>query len=198
MKNIKELMQTLPEYNCDNLKIPKELKENAKNLCYKYSFQQNTDEEANQILKQLFGTTSEMMVISQGFKCDYGFNIHIHGLAVINYNCVILDTSPVHLGENIFIGPNVCISCAGHSLDAVQRSKAICTSKSIHIGKNVWIGANSVICGGVTIGDNSVIGAGSVVTKDIPSGVVAVGSPCKAIRNITEDDIIKPEDLLNL
>lgn len=198
MDNIKELMQTLPEYNCDNLKIPGELKQNAKNLCYRYSCQQNTEEESKEILKQLFGTSSEMMVISPGFRCDYGFNIHIHGLAVINYNCVILDTSPVHLGENIFIGPNVCISCAGHSLDAVQRANAICTSRSIHIGKNVWIGANSVICGGVTIGDNSVIGAGSVVTKDIPSGVVAVGSSCKAIREITEDDVIKPEDLLQL
>ena len=130
------------------------------------------------------------------FKCDYGKNIHTHGLTVINYNCVILDTSPVNIGANAFIAPGVCIACAGHSIDASQRGAGISTSKPINIGNDVWIGANATICPGVTIGNGTVIGAGSVVTKDIPSGVVAAGNPCRVIRKITEKDKIKDEDIL--
>lgn len=109
-------------------------------------------------------------------------------------NCVILDTSPVHIGENAFIAPGVCIACAGHSIDPLQRAEEISTSKPITIEKNVWIGANAVVCGGVTIGEGSVIGAGSVVTKDIPPMVVAVGNPCRVIWKITKQDKICPEE----
>lgn len=83
-----------------------------------------------------------------GFRCDYGFNIHTHGLAFINYNCVILDTSPVHIGANAFIAPSVCISCVGHAMDAQQRAETITTSAPITLEDDVWIGANAVICGG--------------------------------------------------
>ncbi|MDD7682893.1 MAG: sugar O-acetyltransferase, partial [Clostridium sp.] len=129
--------------------------------------------------------------IEPSFRCDYGFNIHTHGLTFINYNCVILDTSPVNIGANVFIAPGVCIACAGHPIDAAQRNEGICTSKAITIGDDVWIGANSTVCGGVTIGKGSVIGAGSVVTKDIPEGVVAVGNPCRVLRKVTEADKVE-------
>lgn len=132
------------------------------------------------------------MVVAAPFHCDYGFNIHVKGLAVINYNCTIVDTSPVYLGKNIFVGPNVCISCVGHAIDPVQRAQSVTISKSIHIEDDVWIGANSVICGGVHIG------AGSVVTKDIPAGVVAVGNPCRVIRQINEQDKISKDMMLPL
>ena len=125
-----------------------------------------------------------------GFRCDYGFNIHTHGLAFINYNCVILDTSPVHIGANAFIAPSVCISCVGHAMDAQQRAETITTSAPITLEDDVWIGANAVICGGVTIGKGSIIGAGSVVTRDIPAGVVAAGTPCHPLRPVTEADKI--------
>ena len=115
----------------------------------------------------------------------------MHGLTIINYNCVILDTSPVNIGKNVFIAPGVCISCAGHAIDKEQRAQGILTSKPITIEDDVWIGANSTVCQGVTIGQGSVITAGSVVNKDIPQGVVAAGVPCKEIRKVTKDDIIE-------
>lgn len=109
---------------------------------------------------------------------------------------MILDTSPVNIGAGAFIAPGVCLACAGHSVDAEQRSCGICTSAPITLEDNVWIGANATVCGGVTIGEGSVIGAGSVVTHDIPPGVVAVGTPCKVIRSVTEKDKICSENIL--
>ena len=105
----------------------------------------------------------------------------------MNVNCCILDTSPVYIGNGVFIAPGVCMSCAGHGIHPDERN-VLCTSKPIHIGKNVWIGANATILAGVHIGDGSIIGAGSVVNKDIPENVIAAGVPCKVIRNITDED----------
>ena len=136
-------------------------------------------------------------MINPIFNCDYGFNIHIHGFALINHNCTILDTSPVHIGNGCFIAPGVCISAASHPIIAEQRNNGILISKPIHIGDDVWIGANVTVCGGVTIGKGSVIGAGSVVVKDIPAGVVAVGNPCRVMRKITEADKVVPVELDN-
>ena len=166
-----------------------ELQMPAKQLCWEFNQAGPSDaEEKSNILSKLFGTYHEMVVIESGFRCDYGFNIHFHGMAIINYNCVILDTSPVNIGADVFIAPGVCISCAGHAIDPQERIKGITTSAPITIEDEVWIGANSTICAGVTIGKGSIIGAGSVVTKNIVAGVVAVGSPCKAVRAITEED----------
>ena len=108
---------------------------------------------------------------------------------------MILDTSPVHIGAGAFLAPGVCLSCAGHSIDPAQRSSGISPSRPIALEEDVWIGANAVVCGGVTIGKGSVIGAGSVVTRDIPAGVVAAGVPCRLIRPVTEEDKIPPERL---
>lgn len=194
--NILDIMKSPNGYDHDNLKIPREFKSNAARICWEYNQSApDEDEKRGQLLQQLFGTCHPLTFIQPSFRCDYGFNIHTHGLAVINYNCVILDTSPVHIGANAFIAPGVCISCAGHSIDAAQRASGITTSRPITLEDDVWIGANCVICGGVTIGKGSVIGAGSVVTKDIPAGVVAAGVPCKVIRPITEKDRIDPETL---
>lgn len=109
-------------------------------------------------------------------------------MAVINYNCVILETSPIHFGKNVFIGPGTCLSCAGHAVDAEQRAEGIGNSKPIIIKDDVWLGANCTICGVVTIGEGSIVGAGSVVTKDIPAGVIAAGNPCRVLREIIKDD----------
>lgn len=195
--DIKEIMQKDQGYNGNNLNIPRNLKANAQKLCWQYN-QTTADEgeKRSEILHQLFGKCSNLTFIEPSFRCDYGFNIFTSGLTVINYNCVILDTSPVHIGENVFIAPGVCIACAGHSIDPVQRAEGISTSKPITIGKDVWIGANAVICGGVTIGEGSVIGAGSVVTKDIPPMVVAAGSPCKVIRSVQEEDKISKDEMV--
>ena len=138
----------------------------------------------------MFGTYNKLAFPGDGFKCDYGFNIHFHGLAVINYNVVMLDTSPINIGAGAFIAPGVCLACSGHAIHPSQRNRML-TSAPITLGENVWLGANVTVVGGVSIGDGSVIGAGSVVTKDIPAGVIAAGSPCKVIREITEDDLLE-------
>lgn len=136
------------------------------------------------ILKELLGSCSDMTFIETGFTCDFGKNIYFEGMAVLNFDVLMLDSAPIRLGENIFIGPRVCIYTAGHAIDPVERLKPEAIAKPVTIGKNVWIGGSSVILPGVTIGDNVVVGAGSVVTKDIPANVVIGGNPAKVIRTI--------------
>lgn len=184
-----EIMKSQRGYCSNHTDMPTHLQDNAKTLCWEYNKTAPWEKEKrSEILQKLFGTCHPLTFIEPSFRCDYGFNIHTHGLTVINYNCVILDTSPVSIGANAFIAPGVCIACAGHSIDPVQRSMGVGTSAPITIEDNVWIGANATICGGVTIGEGSVIGAGSVVTKDIPAGIVAAGNPCRVLRPISEKD----------
>ena len=118
------------------------------------------------------------------FACDYGYNIEVGENFYANVNLVILDGAKVCIGDNAFIAPNVGIYTAGHPLDAEQRNRGLEYARPVTIGHNVWIGAGVNILPGVTIGDNTVIGAGSVVTKDIPSNVLAVGNPCRVVKEI--------------
>ncbi len=172
-----------------NLHLPQSLKENANRLCWEYNqLAPDQEERRKEILQELFGTCHPLTVVQPGFRCDYGFNIHTHGFVLMNYNCTILDTSPVHIGATVFIAPGVCISCVSHAIDPQQRGASITASAPVTLEDDVWVGANAVICGGVTIGRGSVIGAGSVVTRDIPAGVVAAGVPCRPLRPITERD----------
>ncbi len=167
----------------------------AKTLCQKYNMTfPNEKEIREEILTSLLGTYAPCG-IEPSFHCDYGFNIHLHGFVLLNYNCVILDTSPVNIGHMVFIAPNCVLACSGHAIDPTQRMNGIGISQPITIEGGVWIGASSTILGGVTIGKNSVIAAGSVVTKDIPANVIAGGVPCKIIRKITDEDKI---DLSNI
>lgn len=192
-----DLMKRPAAYACGYENAPVEAQRRAKQLCWAYN--QTSPENAEKrraILRELLGTYHPLTNIESDFHCDYGFNIHVHGLAVINYNCMILDTSPVHIGAGAFIAPGVCLACSGHSVDPEQRSRGIGISAPITLQNDVWIGANTTVCGGVTIGAGSVIGAESVVTHDIPAGVVAAGAPCRVIRPITEADKIKPEQIL--
>lgn len=160
----------------------------AKTLCQKYNLSMPDDIKLREeLLKSLLGTYHDCG-IEPSFHCDYGFNIHLHGFCLFNYNCVVLDTSPVNIGDMVFIAPNCVLACSSHAIHPSQRSKGIGISKPITIEDEVWIGANSTILGGVTIGKGSIIGAGSVVTKDIPEGVIARGIPCKVIRKITDED----------
>ena len=189
--DFKEIMKQNKGYCSKNADMPSELQQKAKELCWKYNQTGPSEgEKRSCILKGLFGTYHPLTFIEPSFRCDYGFNIHTHGLTVINYNCVILDTSPVHIGANAFIAPGVCLACSGHAVLPIQRAEGIGTSKPITIEDDVWIGANVTVCGGVTIGKGSIIGAGSVVNKDIPAGVIAVGNPCRVLREITKEDII--------
>lgn len=196
--NILEMMKTNKSFAYKHSDEFLDVQKRAKNLCWEFNqTSPNEDEKRSKILNELFGTCHPSTAIEPTFRCDYGFNIHTHGFTLINYNCTILDTSPVHIGANAFIAPGVCLACSGHAIDPKQRTKdAICTSKPITLEDDVWIGANTVVCGGVTIGRGSVIGAGSVVTKDIPENVIAVGNPCRVIRKITEKDKINPLEII--
>ena len=141
-----------------------------------------------ELLKELFERTEENYYIEPPFRCDYGCNISIGNNFYANYDCIILDVNKVIIGDNVFFAPRVCIFTAGHPIDAEIRNMQLEYGKPVVIGNNVWVGGNTVINPGVTIGDNVVIGSGSVVTKDIPSGVVAAGNPCRVIRKISEED----------
>ncbi|WP_054743933.1 sugar O-acetyltransferase [Cellulosilyticum ruminicola] len=186
-----EIMKSNHAYTSSHMDMPVHLQTKAKTLCFEYNQTSPIENERrSEILKELFGTCHPLTFIEPSFRCDYGFNIHTYGLTVINYNCVILDTSPVHIGANAFIALGVCLTCAGHAIHPEQRGEGIGTSKPIMIENDIWISANATVCGGVTIGTGSIIGAGSVVTKDIPANVIAAGVPCKVIRPITDQDQI--------
>ena len=137
---------------------------------------------------KILGKTKEKLHIEQPFMCDYGYNIEIGDNFYANHNLLILDANKVKFGDNVFIGPNCGFYTSSHPLDYTIRNKGLEYANPIIVGDNVWFGGNVVVLPGVKIGDNTVIGAGSVVTKDIPSGVVAVGNPCRVIKNITISD----------
>ena len=141
-----------------------------------------------EMIKNILGKTGEEVCIEQPFRCDYGKNIEVGNNFFANYNCVILDVAKVTIGENVMFAPNVSIYTAGHPIHPESRNSGYEYGIPVTIGNNVWVGGNVVITPGVTIGNNVVIGAGSVVTKDIPDNVIAVGNPCRVIREITEED----------
>lgn len=184
-----EIMKSNEPYISHFMEAPRDLKKNALRILKEIdSLMYDERDKKVELYKQLFGTYQPMVEPGPGFRCENGFNIHFHGFAFINYNVVMLDTSPINIGSGALIAPGVCLACSGHSLVVEERNRGIGTSAPITLEDNVWLGANVTVCGGVTIGEGSVIGAGSVVIKDIPAGVVAAGNPCRVIRKITEKD----------
>ena len=157
----------------------------CKDLCYEYnSLRPSMTAERTEIIRRLFGKTRNNFLIEQPFYCDYGYNIEIGENFFANVNCVILDGAAVRFGDNVFIAPDCGFYTAGHPFDVEQRNKGLEYAHPITVGNNVWIGAKVCVLPGVTIGDNCVIGAGSIVTRDIPAGSLAVGNPCRVIRQI--------------
>jgi len=157
----------------------------CRDLCHEYNrLMPSNTEQQREIIKKLFGKTKKTFTITAPFWCDYGYNIEVGENFYVNHNCVILDAAKVLFGDNVFIAPNCGFYTAAHPLDVEQRNKGLEFAKPIKIGNNVWIGAGVSVLPGVSIGDNSVIGAGSVVNRDIPANVVAVGNPCKVIKAV--------------
>ncbi len=144
---------------------------------------EHQNEERSRILSLLFGKKSDAWM-QPPFYCDYGTNIILGSNVYFNFNCVVLDVAPVTIGDNVLFGPAVQIYTAGHPISASERRKGIEFAKPITIGSDSWIGGGSIICPGVSIGDRAVIGAGSVVTRDIPSDVVAAGNPARILREL--------------
>lgn len=158
-------------------------------LCYEFNNCRPSDvERQKELLHQILGGIKGNLMITAPFYCDYGSNISVGDNFYTNHNCTILDGAKVEFGDNVFIAPNCVFSTAGHAIDSKQRSAGLEIARPITIGNNVWIGANVSVFPGVTIGDNTIIGAGSVVNKDIPADVIAVGNPCRVMRKITEED----------
>lgn len=147
-------------------------------------------EERMLLLKQLFGRLGEGGYIEPPFYCDHGDKIFIGTNFYANTELLILDEAEVIIGNNVFFAPRVSIYTAAHPIDAFVRNTKLEYAKKVTIGNDVWIGGNVVINPGVHIGNNVVIGSGSVVTKDIPDGVIAAGNPCRVIRAIEESDRI--------
>lgn len=198
--DVRKIIASDAPYVGNVMRIPLDIQQKARHLCWKYNMTDPSDSDAQAIiLRELLGSWDEQVVIMPHVHFDYGINTHFAcgHFTFVNFDCVFLDTSPIYIGENVFIGPKCVLACSGHPLYSEQRrTEPISQSKPIHIGNNVWLGASVTIIGGVTIGEGSVIAAGAVVTKDIPSGVVAGGVPCKVIRSITEVDRIKPEEIV--
>ncbi|AZI40705.1 sugar O-acetyltransferase [Epilithonimonas vandammei] len=182
--NEKQKMLSGEMYDAADGTLVKE-RQKCKYLCFEYNhIPPSKLKERKALIKRLFGKTEKMFHIEQPFYCDYGYNIEIGENFYTNHNVVILDCAKVTFGDNVFIAPNCGFYTAGHPLDAETRNKGLEYALPITVGDNVWIGAGCSILPGVTIGDNAVIGAGSVVVKDIPANVLAVGNPCKVIKEI--------------
>lgn len=173
---------------CYNPDYEREIRK-AKDKCFRYNRLSPNNRSAQQkILKKLLGKMGEETYITPPFWCDYGYNITVGNYFYSNHGLIITDGARVSFGDNVFIAPNCCFTTAEHAIDPEMRKAGVEIAKPITIGNNVWIGANCTVLAGVEIGDNSVIGAGSVVTKSIPKNVVAVGVPCKILREITNED----------
>ena len=179
----KEIMLAGEMYNPNDPELVNDRLQ-ARRLLYAYNHSHPDDQEKRRrILADLF-RSEEKCYIEPAFQCDYGYNICFGENFYANFNCVILDVCRVTFGQNAFLGPNVQIYTATHPINPTERISGREFGKPITIGHNVWIGGSSVILPCVTIDDNVVIGAGSVVTKNIPANVVAVGQPCQPINMI--------------
>ena len=162
---------------------------NNKKKIYEYNHLPPEEwDRQTELLKNILGKTGGNVHIEAPFHCDYGYNIEVGENFFANYNLIILDVGKVRIGDNAQIAPNVSIYTAGHPIHPDSRNSGYEYGIPVTIGDNVWIGGNTCIMPGVTIGNNVVIGGGSVVTKDIPDNMIAVGNPCKGIREITEAD----------
>lgn len=197
MKTHRERMLEGLLYDCNDKEIMEEQIPYVDKL---YDFNQLRPtqlEEKQRYMKTVFAECGDNCYIELPFRANWGgHHVHLGNNVYVNFNGTFVDDGHIYVDDNVLIGPNVTLVTAAHPIDPELRRKTYQFNKDIHIEENVWIGANVVVLPGVRIGKNSVIGAGSIVTKDIPSDVVAFGVPAKVHRKITEDDKIdiKKED----
>lgn len=146
-------------------------------------------EKRQELLKQMFAEIGEGCFIEPPLRANWsGKFVHLGNNVYANFNLTLVDDTEIRIGDNTLLGPNVTIAVAGHPLDAKLRSRGWQYNLPVTIGKDCWLGAGVIVMPGVTVGDGTVIGAGSVVTKDIPSGVLAYGVPCRVIRELGVHD----------
>ena len=140
--------------------------------------------ERERLLRMLLGSVGESTVIRPPIRCDYGYQIHVGSRTFANWGLVALDVGRITIGDDVQIGPNVQLLTATHPLDPELRRAKWEGTEPISIGDNVWLGGGAIVCPGVSIGENTVVGAGAVVVRDLPAGVLAVGSPARIVRQL--------------
>ena len=146
-------------------------------------------ERREALLKQMFAEIGEGCYVEAPFYANWGgHHVHFGKNVYANYGLTLVDDTHIYVGDGTMFGPHVTIATAGHPIDPQLREKGLQYNMSVHIGRNCWLGAGVIVLPGVTIGDNTVIGAGSIVTRDIPSNVVAVGNPCRVMRQVSQHD----------
>ncbi len=188
VRSEKEKMLSGEDYRAMDAELVKERKK-AIDLFQKYNKSSAGELKLRrEILKDLIPQQGKDLFIEPPFYCDYGYNIRTGNNVFFNFNCVILDVMPVHIGDHVLFGPAVQVYTALHPMDWRERSGPTQSAKPVSIGSHVWIGGGAIICPGVSIGERSVIGAGSVVTRDIPAGVFAAGNPCRVVKKIEEKE----------
>lgn len=179
-------------YECSNKVLGKELEDKlnkCKELLYDFNHTRPSElDKRDKIIRKIFASVGENCYIEPPLNANWGCNTHVGKNFYANFNLTLVDDADVIIGDYVMIAPNVVIATGTHPINPELRQKNYQFNLPVHIGNRVWIGAGSIILPGITIGDDSVIGAGSVVTKDIPSGVVAVGNPCRVLRKISEKD----------
>ena len=157
-----------------------------------YAFNQTRPTEQKlraEMLKEMFAEIGDKCYIEPPFHSNFGGqHCHFGNGVYANFNLTMVDDTHIYVGDNTMFGPNVTIATAGHPILPALRAKGYQYNAPVHIGKNCWLGAGVIVLPGITIGDNAVIGAGSIVTKDIPANVVAVGNPCRVLREVDERD----------
>ena len=184
----RERMQSGKLYFCTDEEIAKEQLE-CLEILYDYNHTRPSEsQKREQILKNLLAEIGENCYIEPPLHANWGKYTHFGNNVYANFNLTLVDDTDIFVGDNVMFGQNVIIAPAGHPVDPPLREKVAQFNIPVRIGKNVWIGAGAIVLPGVTIGDHSVIGAGSVVTKDIPPNVVAVGNPCRVLREINDRD----------
>ncbi len=179
-------------YNAMDISMVKLRQENNKKTEAFSRITSSTIAYKDRMAKAIVNSYGDNANLLPPFVCDYGSNMHIGEASVVNHSGVFIDTSKIDIGKHALIGPKAGLYCAVHPYDIEARNAGMECAKPITIGDGAWLGGRVTVVPGVTIGKHSVIGTGSVVTRDIPDDVVAVGNPCRVIRKITEDDRINP------
>ncbi|MCA0936535.1 sugar O-acetyltransferase [Vibrio alginolyticus] len=186
--DIKAQLHSQKIYYCDDEELAARQLE-CLDVLYDFNHTRPSETEKRQdIMKQIFAEVGDNCYIEPPLHANWGIHTHLGKNVYANFNLTLVDDTHIYIGDYVMIGPNVTIATAGHPIDPCLRKKVAQFNIPVTIGNNVWVGANSVILPGITVGENSVIGAGSVVTKDIPANVVAVGNPCRVLREISEHD----------
>jgi len=188
-KEARERMESGRVYWPNDEEIVEEQQACLEKLWYFNNTKPSEMEKRNEMLKDMFAEIGENCYIEPPLHSNFGGkHVHFGNSVYANFNLTLVDDAHIYVGDYCMFAPNVVISTAGHPIDPELREKAYQYNLDVHIGKNVWIGAGAIVMPGITIGENSVIGAGSVVTRDIPANVVAVGNPCRVMREIGEHD----------